>query len=131
MNAKQNKTKEKKKVVFVIEDDLFLVKAYKIKFQKEGAEVWVSTDGKEALSFLEREPPNIVLLDLMLPGLSGFEVLAAIRENERWKNVPVIILTNLGQPQDIERGKQLGIEDYIVKANVKIDDVVKKVKKYL
>lgn len=124
-------TPSTKKIVFVVEDDVFLVKAYQMKFQKEGMEVWVATNGKAALSFLEKEPPNVVLLDLMLPGMSGFEVLAAMRANERWKNVRVLILSNLGQPQDIARGKELKIVDYLVKANVKIAEVVEKVKKYL
>lgn len=120
-----------RKIVFIVEDDSFLVKAYQMKFQKEGIEVWVATDGKEALSFLEKEPPRVMLLDLMLPGLDGFEVLDAVRKNERWKNVPVLILSNLGQQKDIERGKALKVAEYMVKANVKIADVVEKVKKYL
>ena len=119
------------KSVLVVEDDAFLVKAYQMKFQKEGLDVLVAKDGKEALSFLEKEPPNVLLLDLMLPGMSGFELLTAIRANERWKNIRVLILSNLGQPQDIARGKELGVVEYIVKANVKIADVVEKVKKYL
>lgn len=127
-----NKKEEtNKKIVFLVEDDVFLLKAYQIKFAKEGAEVWTATDGKEAIKFLERQPPNVVLLDLMLPGLNGFEVLEAMRKNAAWKNTPVIILTNLGQQQDIARGQALKAADYIVKANIKIEDVVKKVKKYL
>jgi len=122
---------EKKKVVFIIEDDLFLVKVYRYELEKEGVEVWVSGDGKEALTYFEKDPPNVVLLDLMLPGVSGFEVLAAMRKNERWIKVPVIVLSNLGQPQDIERCKALGIEEYIVKADVKISDVIQRVKRYL
>lgn len=119
----------KKKSILIIEDDIFLVKAYQIKFQKEGIEVKVAFDGQEAMAFLEKEPVDAVLLDLMLPGISGFTVLEAIRKNEKWKNVPVVILSNLGQPQDMERGKALGVVDYIIKANVKINDIVAKVKK--
>lgn len=120
-----------KKAIFVVEDDVFLVKVYKVKFEDLGVAVWVATDGAEALAFLEREPPNVVLLDIMLPGMSGFDVLAAMKKNERWKNVPVLILSNLGQEQDLERGKALGAKEYIVKANVKIDEVVERVKKYI
>jgi DNA-binding response OmpR family regulator len=120
-----------KKSVLIIEDDLFLVKAYQVKFQKEGIETKIASDGKEALALLEKEPPAVVLLDLMLPGISGFTVLETIRKNDKWKNVPVLILSNLGQPQDIERGKDLGVKDYIVKANVKISDIVAKVKQWL
>src|SRR3972149_9776794 len=96
---------ENKKIVFVVEDDVFLVKAYQIKFQKAGIEVWVVTDGKEALKYLAKDPPSVVLLDLLLPGVSGFDILAEIRKNEKWKNVPVYILTNLSQSEDVERAK--------------------------
>ncbi len=117
-----------KKIVFVVEDDVFLVKAYQTKFAKEGMEVWVASDGKEALTYLEKTPPSVVLLDLMLPQVSGFDILEAIRKSPTWAKTPVLILSNLGQVQDIERGKQLGATDYIVKANVKINDIVAKVK---
>lgn len=118
-------------VVFIVEDDMFLLKAYEIKFKKAGIDVWTAADGKAALSFLEKDPPKIVLLDLLLPGISGFDILSAIRKNPKWKAVPVFILTNLGQSQEIERVKALGIEDYLVKANTKINDIVERVKKYL
>ena len=131
MAKDEEKSEKKGKVVFIIEDDLFLVKMYRYDLESEGVEVWTSADGKEALTFLSKEPPNIVLLDLMLPGMSGFDVLATIRKNERWKNVPVIVLTNLAQPQDMERCKAYGIEEYIVKADIKITDVIQKVNRYL
>ena len=125
------KTPAGKKVVLVVEDDVFLVKAYQIKFEKEGAEVQIASDGDTAMKMLEKDPPDVVLLDLMLPGKSGFEILEAIRKNSRWKDVPVLILTNLGQAADIERGQSLKATDYIIKANTKIEDIVKKVKRYL
>lgn len=123
--------KKTKKVIFIVEDEALLVKAYQAKFEKEKAEVWVASDGKEALGFLKKEAPSVVLLDLMLPGISGFDILEAIRKNDKWKKVPVIVLTNLGQLQDVERCRALGIEDYIIKANSRISDVAEKVKKYL
>lgn len=127
--AEQKETNSKK--VLVIEDDTFLVKAYQIKFQKEGFGVEVAADGEEAMSMLEKAPPNIVLLDLMLPKVSGFDVLSSIRSRPQWKNVPVVILSNLGGGQDIDKGMKLGATDYIVKANAKIDEVVQKVKKFV
>lgn len=130
MTAGRQETRVKKKTILVVEDDVFLVNAYQIKFQKEGIEVWVAADGKEALGFLEKEPPRVVLLDLMLPGINGFEVLAAIRQNERWKKTPVIVLSNLGQSEDVEKARALGIDDYIVKANSKIGEVTEKIKRY-
>lgn len=120
-----------KKVILIIEDDVFLLKTYQVTFRKEGIEVMVATNGNDALSMLEKDPPSAVLLDLMLPGVSGFDVLAAIRKNEKWKKVPVLIMSNLGQSQDIERGMSLGANEYIIKADVKIFDVVERVKKYL
>jgi len=131
MAEAQKNTAGSKKIVFVVEDDSFLVQAYQIKFEKEGMEVWVAADGEEAINFLKKEPPNVILLDIMLPKVSGFSVLEAMRKDERWKGVPVIILSNLGQQQDIERGKALGVVEYIVKANAKISEVVEKVKKLL
>lgn len=119
------------KTVLIVEDDSFLMKAYQMKLAKEGFEIWLAVDGQQALSFLEKDPPDIVMLDLMLPGASGFDILDAMRKNDKWKNVKVMILTNLGQPQDMERGKQLGAVDYIIKANWKINDIIAKVKEYL
>lgn len=130
MTAGRQDKSAKNKIILVVEDDVFLVNAYQIKFQKEGIEVWVASDGKEALGFLEKEPPAVILLDLMLPGINGFEVLAAIRQNERWKKTPVIVLSNLGQSEDVEKARALGIDDYIVKANSKIGEVTEKIKRY-
>lgn len=119
------------KTVFIVEDDMFLIKAYQIKFEKEGITVWTASDGKEALTYLEKDPPAVLLLDLMLPGVSGFDVLEAIRKNEKWRSLPVLVLSNLSQTNDIERVKALGVEDYLVKANTRINDIVERVKKYL
>jgi two-component system OmpR family response regulator/two-component system alkaline phosphatase synthesis response regulator PhoP len=124
-------TETKKKIILIVEDDLFLIRAYQIKFEKEGFEVWVASDGNLAMARLQGNPPDIVLLDLMLPGVNGFDILEDIRKSPKWKDVPVIILTNLGQEQDKKKGEALGVKDYIVKANVKISEVVERVKKYV
>lgn len=121
---------EKKKIL-IVEDDSFIVKAYQIRFDRDGFDVTIAMTGTDALALLTHEPVDIVLLDLMLPGVSGFDVLVAIRKNVAWKNVPVIILSNLGQAEDIQRGRELGATDYIVKANARINDVAEKVKSYL
>lgn len=131
MDNQQQNSAENKKKILVVEDDLFLIRAYQIKLEKEGFEVWVATEGTTALNYLEKDPPDLVMLDLMLPGISGFDVLERVRQNSKWKDVPVIVLTNLGQEQDKKRVEDLGVKDYIVKANVKITEVIEKVKSYL
>lgn len=128
---KEHMAEDIKKTVLIIEDDIFLIKAYQVKFEKEGIDVVVISDGKEAMKFLDKEPVSVVILDLMLPGMSGFDILEAIRKNSKWKNVPVIILSNLGQQEDIDRGKALGANEYFIKTNIKINEIVEKVKKYL
>lgn len=131
MAETKKEVSNKKKIVFIIEDDLFLIQAYQVKFEMEKVEVWIATSGKEALSFLEKQPADVVLLDLLLPGVNGFEFLTALRQNQRWKDVPVLILTNLSQAENIAIAKKLGAKEYIVKAETRIDDVIEKVKKYL
>lgn len=122
------------KNVLVIEDDFYMARAYAIKFSKESIGVLSAADGEQGLEMLEKSGsnvPGVILLDIMLPKKSGFDVLKEIKQNSLWKNIPVIILSNLGQETDIQKGKELGAEDYIVKADVSIDEVIAKVKKYL
>ena len=120
-----------KKKILIVEDDSFIVKAYQIRFERDNFDVSTVMTGADALRFLDRAPVDIVLLDLMLPGVSGFDVLEAIRKSKTWKDVPVVILSNLGQAEDIRRGKELGATDYIVKANARINEVADKIKQYL
>ncbi|MDD4901633.1 MAG: response regulator [Patescibacteria group bacterium] len=125
-------TAKSKKWVFIIEDDVFINRAYKAKFAHEGIEVKIAEDGEKALQMLKKgEMPALILLDLMLPNKSGFEVLAEIKQDDRLKNIPVLILTNLAQELDTDRGITLGAEEYLVKADMKIEDLVKKVQRYL
>lgn len=131
MADNNKKGDEKKPSILIIEDDLFLVKAYGMKFKKEGWSTELITDGNKALEAIEGDTPDAILLDLMLPGPSGFEVLEAMRKNERWKNIPVFILTNLNQEDDRARADNLGVVEYIVKVNSRINDVVEKIKKVL
>ncbi len=122
---------DNKKIIFIVEDDTFLAKAYEMRFKNEIVDVWLAHDGNQAMEYVKKEPADVVLLDLMLPGVSGFDVLAAMRKSDKWKSVPVIVLSNLGDDADIERGRALGATDYLVKASVRMDDVVKKVKQHI
>jgi len=120
-------TKKSKKVL-VVEDDHFLAKIYKIKLAKENINAEICSDGEVALEIIKKEKPALILLDMVLPGMSGFEILEKIRKEPGLKKTPVIILSNLGQDADIARGKELGVLDYFVKSDISIHEVVRKIK---
>lgn len=118
----------KKPVVLLVEDETFLANLLLLRFQKENFEVVQASSGTEALEKLGQITPDLIILDLILPNKNGFEVLEEINQNPQWQSLPVIIVSNLGQESDIERGKKLGALDYYVKARLSIDELVKKAK---
>lgn len=117
---------EKQKIL-MIEDDRFLRKIYRDKLTREGFEFVEATNGMEGINKVTAEMPDLVLLDLMLPRKNGFEVLIDMKRNKKTKDVPVIILSNLGQESDIKKGLDLGANDYLIKTEVSISEVVNKV----
>lgn len=118
--------------VLLVEDDLMLCDMYQMKFESEGFDVWKGNNGVEGLTLLEeRGAPDILLLDVIMPQMDGFTMLTKVKENAAWKNVPVILLTNLGQENDVKKGLAMGANDYLVKANCTPAQVVKKVKAVL
>lgn len=117
--------------VLLVEDDPFLSNLLKVRLQKENVDVVLVRDGEEALKKIEENKPGLVLLDLILPKKSGFEILEKISTDPQLKDMPVIILSNLGQTSDIQRGKELGAIEYYVKAKISIDDLVGKIKTFL
>ena len=121
------------KALLLVEDDPFLSSLLKNRLQKEGFEVILATDGEQALELLKTSNVNLVLLDIILPKKTGFEVLQEIQNNPelRVKELPVIIISNLGQTQDIEKGKEFGVVEYFIKAKISIDDLVGKIKDFV
>lgn len=117
--------------VLVVEDEAFLVKIYTVKLKKEGFDVSVATDGELAVKMAAELKPDIILLDLILPKMNGFEALEKMRQNPINHATPVIVLSNLGQEEDIKRAKALGADDYLVKANFSIQDVIQKIRAVL
>ena len=124
-NAKQNVK------VLIVEDDVMLNKIYQTKLGIVGYKVFAAYDGEEGIKKMEETLPNIVLLDLMLPKKNGFEVLETVKQHIKLNHIPIIILSNLGQGDDIERGKALGADDFLVKSNVKLETVLEKVEQVL
>lgn len=118
-----------KKTVLIVEDDEFLRSLTAKRLEKENYAIEVAVDGENAISVLDTLKPDIILLDLLLPGKDGFEVLKKIRSTEAVKTVPVVIFSNLGQKEDIEKAKALGVDDFLIKANFTLDDVVAKINK--
>ncbi len=117
--------------VLLVEDDAFLANIYKTKFEMEGFKVRVSENGEIGLKDAKKKKPDIILLDVLLPKMDGFTVLEHLKEDDDLKEVPVILLTNLGQKDDVEKGLALGAADYLIKAHFKPSETVEKVKKVL
>jgi len=120
-----------KKIVFLVEDDLFLSDMYRTKFELSGYEMPHAEDGETAIRMIRDAHPNLVLLDIVLPKKSGFDVLKEIRADAELSKVPVILLTNLSQKDDVDKGFKLGANDYIIKAHFTPAEVVAKVEKAL
>lgn len=112
----------------MIEEDYFLRKIYRNKLSLAGFEFIEATNGVEGLNKLIFEKPDLVLLDLILPRKNGFDVLIEMRKNKELKDIPVIILSVLGQESDIKRGLALGAQEYLVKPEVSLSEVVSRVK---
>ncbi|MEK7478014.1 MAG: response regulator [Patescibacteria group bacterium] len=113
--------------ILIVEDDEFLRSLTAKRLEKENYAVVVAMDGASALTQATDNHPDLILLDLLLPGLNGFEVLEKIKANDALKNTPIIVFSNLGQKEDIEKAKKLGANDFLIKANFTLDDVVTKI----
>jgi len=123
---------ENKKIkVLIIEDDSYISDMYKIKLESDNFEVVIAEDGVIGLKQLEKYRPDVILLDVVMPKVDGFSVLKTIKNNSEIKNIPVVMLTNLGQKDNVERGFELGASGYIIKAHFTPSEVVKKVKEIL
>lgn len=119
------------KKILIVEDDTFISRLYFAKLQSIGHDVKIAETGKDGLREIQDWRPDLILLDLILPIIDGFELLKRIKADNNLKNIPVIILSNLDQRQSIEQCLKLGADDYMIKANFTPSDVVKKVEKCL
>lgn len=120
-----------KKKILLVEDDTALAAVYRARLELEGFEIHEVNNGEDALSAAMSFKPDLVLLDAMMPKISGFDVLDILRNTPEIANIRVIMLTALSQPKDKERAEQLGVDDYLVKSQVVIGDVVERVKHHL
>ena len=121
----------RKRKILLVEDDTALASVYRSRLELEGFDVCEANNGEDALSLAVSEHPDLILLDVMMPKISGFDVLDILRNTPETTNIRVIMLTALSQPKDKERAEQLGVDDYLVKSQVVIGDVVEWVRYHL
>ncbi len=119
------------KTILLVEDEPLLGNLLRQRLEKEGFTVLLNHDGEEALKTLRETKPNLILLDIILPKISGFELMEAIKTDPQLERAPIIIISNLGQENDVARGQTLGAIQYFVKAKVSIEDLVEHVKTFL
>jgi len=117
--------------VLIVEDNPLVSRMYQTVFEFEGFEVDMARDGEEGLAKLKKHLPKMVLLDIMMPKMTGIDVLKDIKANPRTKNIPVVVLTNLSAMKDAEKALSLGAVKYIVKSQTKPKDIVKQIKQIL
>lgn len=122
---------QSKKKILLVEDDMALASVYRARLELEGFEVEEVNNGEQALSATLRAKPDLIVLDAMMPKISGFDVLDILRNTPETANVRIIMLTALSQPKDKERADSLGVDDYLVKSQVVIGDVVARIKHHL
>ena len=119
------------KKILIIEDDPFLSLIYTTKFEEAGFEVSLAKDGSLGLQKVKEDRPSLLLLDIVMPNIDGFEFLRILKSERDTKDIPVVILSNLGEQEDVEKGRALGAEAYIIKAHYTPTEVVAKVKEIL
>ncbi len=117
--------------ILLVEDDRFLRRACEASLRQRGFSVTVAADGEEALDKVRQAPPDLILLDLLMPKMTGIEVLRTLRAQEPTRGIPVLILSNSSREQDSEEIRTLGISDYLVKANLSLQELGDRVTRFL
>lgn len=122
-----------KRKIMIVEDDSFVMDIYQTKLTQSGFDVILAVNGLEAIKKLEKEKelPDLMLLDIIMPYMDGLEFLKKIKEDERFKEIPVILLTNLSQKEEIDEGMGLGAVDYLIKSHFTPSEVLEKINNYL
>lgn len=119
------------KKILLVEDDPFLIDIYTTKLKESGFSVKVGTDGEQALNLAKEKKLDLIVLDIVLPQIDGWEILRKIKSDPKLKNLKVIILSNLGQKEEVEKGINLGATKYLIKAHYTPSQVVEEIKKVL
>ncbi|NUM25955.1 MAG: response regulator [Candidatus Buchananbacteria bacterium] len=122
----------KKKIkILVVEDEEFLLELYEMKLRESGYDVFIASNGQEGYGLAELEKPDLILLDLLMPEVDGYDMLRKLKENPATKQIPAIIFSNLSQKEEIEKGLKLGAKDFIIKTSITPSQLEAKVKEFL
>ncbi|MDP1845411.1 MAG: response regulator [Candidatus Moranbacteria bacterium] len=116
-----------KKKVLIVEDDNFVAEVYSTKLLEMGHEVIITQNGEEGLNVLKENLPDLILLDIIMPVMGGIEMLEEIKKKEEWKKIPVILLTNIGEKDSIQKAQNLGVQDYLIKSHFTPAEVIEKI----
>lgn len=119
------------KTLLIIEDNPFLNGMYQIALEKAGFEVLTANDGRAGLALIREKKPDAIILDLLMPGMNGYEVLESVRKDENTRDIKVVVLTVVTDKENRERAEKLGISGYIIKSQVTLEEIVKRIKESL
>jgi len=120
-----------KKKILIVEDDSFVVEVYSTKLLEMGYEVRVAQNGEEGLKMIDEEKPDLILLDIIMPVMGGVEMLEELSKKNKVKKIPVILLTNVGEKESIQKVRNLGVRDYLIKSHFTPAEVIEKIKAVL
>lgn len=121
----------KNKKILIVEDEFSLLNVLKMKFEQGNYKVYIASNGKEGIEMAKKEIPDLILLDIIMPEMDGFEVLKELKDNKETKGIPVVILTNSGREEEVEKGYEMGALDYLVKANLSLEIIEDRVDHWL
>jgi DNA-binding response OmpR family regulator len=120
---------KKKEKILIIEDEKFLLEMYQSRFEKAGYQVLTARTGKPGIKIAEKEKPDLIILDILMPEMDGYEVIKKIREDSQTKKIPVLVLSNLGQQEEVNQGLKLGADDYVIKTDLTPTELLDKVER--
>ena len=116
-----------KKKVLIVEDDNFVAEVYSTKLLEMGHEVQIAQNGEEGLKMVSEGKPDLVLLDIIMPVMGGIEMLGELKKKDEWKQIPVILLTNVGEKESVQKVRNLGVQDYLIKSHFTPAEVIEKI----
>ncbi len=116
-----------KKKILIVEDDNFVAEVYSTKLLEMGHSVQIAQNGREGLSLVEKEKPDLILLDILMPVMGGIEMIEELKGRDEWKSIPVILLTNVGEKESIRKVTDLGVRDYLIKSHFTPAEVMEKI----